>query len=352
MNKIRGFWNKSSINKIIILFVGLFCLPCTSCFCITSIFPASPTAPVSSVPIETIVEETSNAAYTQTISASSPTPFPTFTEIPSSTPFLLPTLGPLPYNNLLATIPGASCAIKGTPQTGLVVDVVDGDTIKVKLDQDGGTYSVRYIGMDTPESTIQHEPFGKEASEKNAELVSGKKVTLFKDVSETDKYNRLLRYVFVDDIFVNYELVKQGFANSATYPPDVSCVDLFRETENRARSSLLGLWALQPLATATLQLSSSQSVTIVAVNKSAEYVDIKNTGSIPVDLNGWTLVSEKGNQRCGLGGTLAPGVTLRIWAGTASDGGFSCGFGKNIWNNSESDPAVLLDAQGREVDRH
>lgn len=105
------------------------------------------------------------------------------------------------------------------------------------------------------------------------------------------------------------------------------------------------------LASATSSGSASPSVIIVAVNKSAEYVDIKNTGSVAVNLKGWTLVSERGNQRCGLSGILEPGQTLRIWAGTNSTG-FSCGFGNNIWNNSESDPAVLLDPQGQEADRY
>src|SRR3546814_695399 len=92
------------------------------------------------------------------------------------------------------TAPGASCIPDNPPQTGKVVDVVDGDTIEVRLDQDGRTSTVRYVGMDTPESTSETEYFGPEASAKNAELVLGKNVTLIKDVSETDQYDRLLRY--------------------------------------------------------------------------------------------------------------------------------------------------------------
>ena len=94
-------------------------------------------------------------------------------------------------------------------------------------------------------------------------------------------------------------------------------------------------------------------VVITAVNKEAEYVDIKNVGGQPQDLAGWALVSERGNQACTLGGVLGPGQTLRIWAlaKDAGRGGFNCGFGKNIWNNSEHDPAVLYNAQGMEIDR-
>lgn len=98
---------------------------------------------------------------------------------------------------------------------------------------------------------------------------------------------------------------------------------------------------------------SPASVIIVAVNKSAEFVDIQNVGGTDQDLAGWVLVSELGNQTCGLGGVLSAGQTLRIYA-LAEDthlGGFNCGFGTNIWNNSESDPAALYDANGNLVDR-
>jgi len=92
---------------------------------------------------------------------------------------------------------------------------------------------------------------------------------------------------------------------------------------------------------------------ITGVNKSAEYVDISNLGDLPQDLGGWVLLSERGSQACGLGGVLQPGQGLRIWA-MAEDAGmgdYNCGFGTNIWSNSKSDPAVLYDAAGNEVDR-
>ena len=94
------------------------------------------------------------------------------------------------------------------------------------------------------------------------------------------------------------------------------------------------------------------NVIIINVNKNAEYVDLKNNGNGPQDLRGWVLVSERGNQRCVLSGIIQPGEVLRVWAGSSSGSGFKCGFGVNIWNNSENDPAVLYDSQGKEVSRH
>lgn len=108
-----------------------------------------------------------------------------------------------------------------------------------------------------------------------------------------------------------------------------------------------------PEPTAPPPVASSGQVVITNVNKSQEYVDIFNQGGVAVSLDGWMLRSEKGNQDCGLGGVLAPGQALRIWAMAedAGQGGFNCGFGSNIWNNSEPDPAVLFDSNGSEVSR-
>lgn len=118
-------------------------------------------------------------------------------------------------------------------QSFLVVRVIDGDTIKL---ENGG--KVRYIGVNTPESADPRKPvqcFGKEASVKNEELVLNKRVRLEKDVSETDKYGRLLRYVYVGDTFINLELVKQGYASAATFPPDVKFNSVFVEADPRSK---------------------------------------------------------------------------------------------------------------------
>lgn len=128
----------------------------------------------------------------------------------------------------------------------LVTRVVDGDTIEIE-----GGQKVRYIGIDTPETVDPRtsvQCFGKEAAVKNRELVEGKRVRLEKDVSETDKYGRLLRYVFVPSsssgqaVFVNEVLVKQGYAFSSPYPPDVKYQDLFNKAEKEARGASRGLW--------------------------------------------------------------------------------------------------------------
>lgn len=129
----------------------------------------------------------------------------------------------------------------GEEQFFKVVKVIDGDTIALENGE-----VVRYIGIDTPETVHPSKPvqcFGKEASEKNKELVEGKMVRLEKDVSERDKYNRLLRYVWIGDIFVNDYLVREGYAYASTYPPDVKYADQFLKAQQEARERKKGLWA-------------------------------------------------------------------------------------------------------------
>ncbi len=155
---------------------------------------------------------------------------------------------------VVTTVPAATVvaadhlAQPADPQPAQVSRVIDGDTIDVIIE--GMEYRVRYIGIDTPETKhpdLSVECFGPEASAQNETLVAGKTVYLEKDASETDRYNRLLRYAWVGQpgalTLVNDELVRLGYANVSTYPPDVKYQDRFIATEEKARSENAGLWA-------------------------------------------------------------------------------------------------------------
>ena len=120
--------------------------------------------------------------------------------------------------------------VPDTSQEGRVVAVTDGDTIRVLLE--GQEYSVRYIGMDTPE---MGQPKAAAWDKNVACSVGGTTVRLEKDVSETDRYGRLLRYVWVGDIMVNAELVRQGYAQAATFPPDVKYQQALRAGKRKRR---------------------------------------------------------------------------------------------------------------------
>ena len=125
-----------------------------------------------------------------------------------------------------------------------VVRVVDGDTIEVEIE--GETFKVRYIGIDTPETVDPRRPvgcFGEEASAANKALVEGLVVGLESDVSDTDRFGRLLRYVWLNSRgMVNAMLVSAGYAHASAYPPDVRHQQLFDDLEADARTAERGLW--------------------------------------------------------------------------------------------------------------
>ena len=130
------------------------------------------------------------------------------------------------------------CCCSSPPDTAMVTQVIDGDTIVID-----GDYRVRYIGIDAPEVHPQPEAYGIEAWEANRLLVEDKKVRLEGDVSETDPYGRLLRYVYVDSVFVNAELVRKGLARAKAYPPDTKYQDYLEQMEAEARDAGRGMWA-------------------------------------------------------------------------------------------------------------
>ena len=126
-----------------------------------------------------------------------------------------------------------------------VLRVVDGDTIRVRLD--GHTERVRYIGVDTPESVKPGTPvqcFAKRAAAANAALVAGRSVRLVGDVEQRDRYGRLLAYVYrePDGTFVNAQLVRDGYARTLTIAPNVAHARQFAQLARTARESGRGLW--------------------------------------------------------------------------------------------------------------
>lgn len=123
-----------------------------------------------------------------------------------------------------------------------VVRVVDGDTLLIE-----GKRRVRLLGVDTPETKhpeIPPEPFGAEASRFTTKLVEGKNVRLEFDRERYDQYQRILAYVFVDDVFLNEELIRAGFSTAQTqYPYRSDMKRRFLQAEKEARQNGRGIWS-------------------------------------------------------------------------------------------------------------
>jgi len=144
---------------------------------------------------------------------------------------------------LLAAGAASAATIEGT-----VVRIVDGDTIYVRLAD--RVEKIRYIGVNAPE--IHHplkgqEPGGREAAAVNRHLVGGRHVRLELDVRTRDRYGRLLAYIWVGDTMINAELVRRGYAQVMTVPPNVKYQEMFVTLQREARHAGRGLW-LVPVA--------------------------------------------------------------------------------------------------------
>lgn len=158
-------------------------------------------------------------------------------------------------NNLKVIEQDASNPVNKVKDLVKVTRVVDGDTIEIE-----GGEKVRYIGIDTPETMDPRKPvqcFGVESSKKNKELVEGKTVRLEKDITDRDKYNRLLRYVWLDNTLINLALVEGGFAYSYSYPPDIKYQDKFVTAQKEAREAKVGLWSACGSESSETAVSSS-----------------------------------------------------------------------------------------------
>ena len=154
-----------------------------------------------------------------------------------------------------------------------VTRVIDGDTAEMRLES-GTVEKVRFIGVDTPESTTQVEPYGKEAAEYTDRALSSKKVYLELDVGERDKYGRLLAYVWMSppaqpsdqeirDKMFNARLLLDGYAQLMTVPPNVKYADYFVKFQREARDAGKGLWQAQVSQETTTPATSSQPATSV-----------------------------------------------------------------------------------------
>jgi micrococcal nuclease len=234
-----------------------------------------------------------------------------------------------------------------------LVRVIDGDTLEVlagNLPQ-----SVRLIGINAPE---EGECLADAAAAYLERLVQEGHLTLALDASNRDQRGRLLRYLWVDEVFVNEALVREGYALAARYPPDVALAERLEAAQTVAQRDGLGMWAADACGSA-----SASAVVILrveydapgddALNLNEEWVLIRNDGLVPASLDGWVLKDRSATHRYHFpeGFTLQPKSTVMVHSGKGVDTATDLYWGhegSGIWNN-DGDTAFLHDSAGNMV---
>jgi micrococcal nuclease len=261
---------------------------------------------------------------------------------------------------LLVLLSILACDLEGTTtpvpppddaETFRVKEVVDGDTIVLEDDT-----KIRYIGLNTPE---RDRPFYEEATKANRKLVENKEIRLEFDTVKIDQYGRTLAYVFARDstappqgeTFVNLELLRQGYANVFTVPPNVKYEERFREAEQEAREAGRGLWATLETGVKIAHIQANAPGND-AENPNGEWAEIVNEGSEAVNLEGYSLKDAATHIYTFPAFTLQPGATVRLYTGQGKDDARSLYWGlagEAVWNNG-GDSAFLRDSEGNLVD--
>jgi len=224
-----------------------------------------------------------------------------------------------------------------------VTEVVDGDTFYL-----GNGDKIRMLGINTPESG---RPYAQEATDFLTNMILGKEVTLVNDSKngDSDSYGRLLAHVYVDDTFVNYEIIKAGYAFWYPYTSGTDFDTEYEEAQASASNNKAGLWT-----------GSSYNLTIDYIEYNpegdeaqGEYVVLTNHENYNVSMVGWFLQDEAAQTAYEFNFTISNNSSIRIYTGDGTDNSTTLywGWHQGIWNNS-GDFAILQDENGYLVDSY
>lgn len=242
------------------------------------------------------------------------------------------------------------------PQIGLAaseitraVKVFDGDTIQL---EDGR--KVRYLGINAPE---YQEPFYLKAKRFNEKLVLGKEIRLEFDEERSDGYERVLAYIYVDDILVNAELVEAGLAHAFFIGSGHKHDELFLRLQAEAKIKKVGIWSARGGAK-DFKITTVRLADEVQPEPNTPYVRIASLSDGPLSLARFVLSNERGDRFVFPDITLEPGQTVVV--SSASDGGGLRDANRqrvvfwpqqrSVWDTKE-DTAFLFDPTGALVDR-
>lgn len=261
MRSLIRFWKKDIINKMIVVVLLALAGMTTAIVWMAINMPPGrsvqdalaefiPTEAVPTVDLDTVLTPdmevppmpTATFVVLPTFTLPPPTVAPQLPTQTSELPALtlpLPTQTPAPASVQVSSS-NAECIPANPPQTGQVVEILDGNTVRVLIDK--LVYVVRYAGVEAPENPV----YAEAAKIANTGLVYGREIVMYSDVSDKDSRGRFLRYVVQGDTFINLALIQQGLGSALDLPPDSACAALFAQAEQTASDSKLGIWSKTP----------------------------------------------------------------------------------------------------------
>lgn len=230
------------------------------------------------------------------------------------------------------------------------VQVVDGDTLTLENGE-----KVRLIGINAPEKS---QPYGQQAAKRLRELTNNNQITLTYDKDTKDAYNRTLAYAYVDNTFINEQMIKEGLALVETVPPNETYEGTFTEAEIDAQKNCRGLW--EGLCVQGEQTDSCISIDEIhadaqgddSKNMNDEWITLKNSCPQEVPLDGYLLKDRSASNSYFFKNiSIYEYGTLTIYSGCGEDATaqiyWQCPQKKSpVWNN-EHDQAYLYDKYGK-----
>lgn len=237
---------------------------------------------------------------------------------------------------------------KPTQRQVTIAKVIDGDTVVTTAGE-----KIRYIGINAPEAG---QPFATDAAAFNLQLVHDKQVNMVLDQKQRDQYGRMLGYIFAGNIFVNGEMVKNGWAFADSVPPNLARQKELLQDEQLAKVQCKGMWQSYCVA------SGHSCIEITTIhydargiddqNENDEWIAFKNTCRQPISLGNWLLKDSSASNSYTFGNiSLSAEAIIRLHTGcgtdTVSDIYWQCPQKAHaVWNNT-GDEAMLFDSHGK-----
>ncbi|MFH0830071.1 MAG: thermonuclease family protein [Candidatus Aenigmatarchaeota archaeon] len=231
--------------------------------------------------------------------------------------------------------------------------VIDGDSIELPDNTE-----VRLLGINTPE---RGQPYYQEAGDRLKELITGRNLTFEGDAQDKDQYGRLLRYVFADGLFVNLQLVKEGYASVYIIPPNMKYEAELKEAENEAKALELRLWK-QPSGEGVcdnrcigISYFTWDAEGNDCNNPNGEYVTFTDSCPHSCDMTKWTVKDDSSRDPYVFPAfVLESGAKVTLYTGCGTNtgtklywcvSGLSC---NSVWNN-DGDTLYLRNSKGELV---